>query len=113
MKQIIYIVALFLSMTVFSQTADEKAISDFEITDVRVYPNPFTSKTTISFTSPSEATVLFIVQNLLGKVVVSQNNLVVKGVNKIPFYRRNLTSGIYIYTLKTKDKVVSKRFVIK
>ena len=113
MKKTIYILALFFSITIFSQIAEKKSISDINITDVRVYPNPFSSKATVSFFSVNETSVTFIVQNLLGKIVTSQNSLVHKGINTIPFYRKNLTSGMYIYTLKTKDKVVSKRFVIK
>lgn len=113
MKTIIYILILFVSVSAYSQAKNNQTITLTDITEVRVYPNPFNNKTTISFFTPNKTDVTFIVQNLLGKIVSLDKMMAIEGTNTIPFYRKNLTAGIYIYTLKTNDKVVSKRFVIK
>lgn len=107
MKRTLYIFILFFSITAFSQSMDQS------ITAINVYPNPFNDRTTISFKSPTNTSILFTVQNLLGNVVASKEILVTQGNNTIPFHRNHLASGIYIYTLKTKSSLISKRFVIK
>lgn len=113
MKKILYIL-LFLtfSFSSFAQNGGKINVQGKEISDIRVYPNPFKNKTTISFTSTQSGNISFIVQDLLGNIVKSENILLTKGKNTIPFYKNKLSTGIYIYTLKTKDKLISKRFVI-
>jgi len=114
MKKIIYILAFFLSFTAFSQVAVKKSLPKVELSKISVYPNPFNDKTTVFFNSTIEnENVDFIVQDLLGNIIHSEKLMTVKGKNTILFYRNNLSAGIYIYNLKTKDKITSKRFVIK
>ena len=114
MKKIIYIL-LFLSISLssFAQDSKKNTDSNISITNITVYPNPFNDKTNISFYSSTENSITFIVQDLLGNIVKSENINLVEGKNNIPFYKNKLVAGIYIYTLKTKSKVISKRFVIK
>jgi len=114
MKRLVYI-ALFLLISInsFAQEGGKVNKSAVDITKINVYPNPFNEKTNINFYSSEINTISFIVQDLLGNIVKSERILLAEGKNTIPFYRNKLTSGIYIYTLKTKDKVISKRFVIK
>ena len=115
MKKLVYILLLFLftSLSGFSQDNKKDNDSIVNITNISVYPNPFNDKTTISFYSSTENNITFIVQDLLGNIVKSENINLVKGKNEIPFYKNKLVAGIYIYTLKSKSKVISKRFVIK
>ena len=114
MKKLIYILLfLFASLSGFSQDDNKNNDSIANITNISVYPNPFNDKTTISFYSSTENNITFIVQDLLGNIVKSENINLVKGKNEITFYKNKLVAGIYIYTLKNKSKVISKRFVIK
>ena len=114
MKRVVYIVLFLLIPVVsFAQEGEKTTTSDVNITKINVSPNPFNDKTNINFYSSDGGTIHFIVQDLLGNIVKSDNILLVEGKNTIPFYKDKLTAGIYIYTLKTKDKFISKRFVIK
>jgi len=83
------------------------------IENVSAVPNPFTNSTRINFTSSNNSTVYLSVKNVLGKTVFKQNIKVKLGKNSIPFYKNNLPSGIYIYSIQHKKKITSKRFVIR
>jgi len=74
------------------------------------YPNPFNPVTTISYALPSAAQVELSVYNLNGQLV---QNLVsakqVKGIHKVEFNESDLTSGMYIYSLKVEGVTVQSR----
>ncbi len=112
MNKFVYILLIFFTLNSFAQK-EQKVEPNVNISGISIYPNPFNDKTNISFYSASEANISFIVQDLLGNIVKSENIILTKGKNTIKFYKNQLISGIYIYSLKTKDKVISKRFVIK
>jgi hypothetical protein len=118
-KLLCLIFLLTLSHTVFSQ--DDQDVRDLEILegalmgihDVVASPNPFSVTTRIRFFSDEEYEMDFLVKDLLGNTIYSKKMTTKKGHNTIPFFRDDLESGIYIYSLKTKTKVISKRIVIK
>jgi len=112
MKKTLYILLLISSFSVFSQET-KSTVANNELSKINIYPNPFNNKTTITFYSLADDNINFIVQDLLGNIVFSDLIITTKGKNSIPFYRNKLIAGIYIYTLKSKNKVSSKRFVIK
>ncbi|WP_397446143.1 T9SS type A sorting domain-containing protein [Polaribacter sp. R77954] len=106
MKKKLLFTLLFLStIGCFSQ---QKTIAELS-----AVPNPFTSSTKITFNADSKSSVVFTVKNVLGKTVHTQKIEAVKGKNSIPFYKGNLSTGIYIYTLQDKKHFTSKRFVIQ
>lgn len=114
MNKLIYILFLLsIGYSAYAQESMQDRKLEPTITSINVYPNPFNSKTNISFYSSADTSITFVVQDLLGNIVKSENILLAKGRNSIPFYRNKLVAGIYLYTLKTKTKVISKRFVIK
>ena len=113
MKKIFYILFLFVSLHSFAQDGKKNANDKVKLTSISVYPNPFNNKTNINFYSSKDGAITFVVQDLLGNVIKTDNVLLTKGKNTITFYRNKLSAGIYIYTLKNKDKFISKRFVIK
>jgi len=110
---------LTLSNSVFSQ--DDQDLKDLEVLesaligihDVMASPNPFSVTTRIRFMADEEYEMDFIVKDLLGNSIYTKKLTTKKGANTIPFFRDELESGIYIYSLKTKTKVISKRIVIK
>lgn len=64
------------------------------------YPNPFNPSTLIRFTLPKAITVTLEVFDITGKsVAMLINGRIEGGVNSIPFYAKNLSSGIYFYRL--------------
>lgn len=83
------------------------------LSDIIASPNPFSVKTTITFTSIKDQEVTFTVKNLLGKTVFSEKLNVQKGDNQFDFYKNDLNPGMYLYSLQTTNEVISKRLVIK
>lgn len=104
-KKLLFISLLFISVIAFSQ---EKSMNK-----LLASPNPFTNSTNVSFKSKNKQVVVFSVRNVLGKTIYSKKITVDKGLNSILFYRDNLKSGMYIYTIQSNKEVISKRFVIK
>ncbi|SHM75411.1 T9SS type A sorting domain-containing protein [Polaribacter sp. KT 15] len=104
-KKILFILFLSVSFTAFSQ---EKTVDNLSTA-----PNPFTSVTNITFNSVSNSSVILTVRNVLGKTVFKKTYNTTSGKNKIPFYKNDLATGMYIYSIQNNKKVISKRFVIK
>jgi hypothetical protein len=110
---------LTFSSVTFAQDDDDvrdKQIleaADTRIHDIVASPNPFTVTTRIKFLADDEFDIEFFVKDLLGNRIFYKKIKTRKGINTITFYRDDLVSGIYIYSIKTKSKIVSKRMVIK
>jgi hypothetical protein len=117
-KLLAFLFLLTFSTAVFAQDDDVKDLEILEnalsgIHDVMASPNPFSVTTRIRFYADEEYDMDFLVKDLLGNTIHAEKLKTKKGHNSIPFYRDELESGIYIYSLKTKTKVISKRIVIK
>ncbi len=77
------------------------------------YPNPFNSSTIIKFQILNEGNVNISLYNILGeKLKILSNEYKSAGSHSIIFSSENLTSGVYIYTLETNNKVLSKKLTI-
>jgi hypothetical protein len=76
-------------------------------------PNPFTNSTKITFNAINDSTVILKVKNVLGKTVFNKTYKTEKGKNTITFYKNELSTGIYIYSIQDANKIISKRFVIQ
>ncbi|OAD45007.1 T9SS type A sorting domain-containing protein [Polaribacter atrinae] len=83
------------------------------IDNLSAAPNPFTNSTKISFSSDANKTVYFTVKNVLGKTVFKKSIQIKPGKNNIPFYKDNLPTGMYIYSIQDNKKTISKRLVIR
>ncbi|MDD3044021.1 MAG: T9SS type A sorting domain-containing protein [Candidatus Delongbacteria bacterium] len=74
------------------------------------YPNPFNPVTTISYALSQAGQAELSVFNLNGQLVSSLvNGKQEKGSHKVEFDAGDLTSGLYIYTLKVDGKAVQSR----
>ena len=77
------------------------------------YPNPFNPVTTISFFVPFDQQVSLTVYNSLGQKVIDLYEGVAKaGMNVRDFNASNLSSGVYIYQLRSKNQILSKKLVL-
>lgn len=81
--------------------------------EVTASPNPFIHHTKITFKSSLNTSFEFTVKNILGKTIFRKTINAAKGMNNLLFYKDNLVSGIYIYTLQNSNNFVSKRLVIQ
>lgn len=77
------------------------------------YPNPFNPSTNITFGLPQRSNVNITVYDLLGrKVATVFSGSKAQGFHSVQFDASNLSSGIYIYQLRTDFGVVSKRMTL-
>ena len=109
---------LIFSTAIFAQDEDalDKAILENSLGGIHhviASPNPFSVTTKIRFQADEKMEIDFFVKDLLGNIIHSEKFKTKRGSNSIAFYRGELESGIYIYSLKTKSIVVTKRIVIK
>lgn len=79
-------------------------VSDFEKSNVFLYPNPASEKIFIR----SKATADVVIYDLSGRLVASQKN---SGANGMDI--SNLTNGIYVAQITSEEKTTSLRLVIK
>ena len=117
-KLLLILFLLTFSTAIFSQDDDarDKAILENSlngINDVLASPNPFSVTTRVRFQADEEMEIEFFVKDLLGNTVHHEKVKTKKGANSITFHRDELESGMYIYSIKTKIKIISKRIVIK
>lgn len=77
------------------------------------YPNPFNPATKITFGLPVRSNVVLRVFNTLGEEVAEVvNESLEAGTHSYNFNASNLTSGIYIYSLKTDAGMISKKMTL-
>ncbi len=77
------------------------------------YPNPFNPSTNIQFTIAESGNVNLTIYDMLGREIETLiNGHIDAGNHSISFNAKNLSSGIYIYRLKTNNKVISKKMTL-
>lgn len=77
------------------------------------YPNPFNPATRISYSLPQDMNVKMFVTNSLGQeVALLVNGFVQAGKHTVEFNAKNLSNGIYFYTLKTEKYVKTNKMVL-
>ena len=79
------------------------------------YPNPFNPSTTITFTLPSQESVIITIYNVLGeKIETLLNKRIPAGIHKVEFDARNISNGIYFYQIQAgKFQDVKKMILFK
>jgi hypothetical protein len=77
------------------------------------YPNPFNPSTIIRFTLPRAQNITLEVFDITGRNVATLiSGRVEGGKNSIPFYARNLASGIYFYKLTAQTFTQTKKMIL-
>jgi len=76
------------------------------------YPNPFNPSTTIAFELPVAGLVTLKIYDVRGREVMTLLDARYRaGRHHVQFDAGDLSSGVYIYRLKTKDKTLSRRML--
>lgn len=75
-------------------------------------PNPFTSTTTIEFSSILDSKYQFSIINILGEVQELRTIQANYGVNYIEVDAAYLSSGIYFYTLSNGTEMIVKKMIV-
>lgn len=82
------------------------------------YPNPFNPSTTISYQIPKTASVKVNVYDLNGSLIKElfsglqtegEYKIIWDGKNQLDY---NVASGIYIYTVKCDEQLISKQMIL-
>ncbi len=77
------------------------------------YPNPFNPSTQIEYSLPQDTRVILEVFNILGeKVATLINEQKEAGHYNVEFSGKGLTSGIYIYHIKTNENSDLKKMIL-
>jgi hypothetical protein len=77
------------------------------------YPNPFNPATTITYAVPSDRSVSLVVYDMLGRQVRTLvNEKQSAGTHSIAFDASNLSSGIYLYTLRSGNFSQTKKMMV-
>ena len=77
------------------------------------YPNPFNPTTKISFSIPEAGLVQLKVYNLLGEEISTLvNEEKSPGRYEVVFDANNLSSGVYLYTIKSGNFAESKKMIL-
>ncbi len=91
----------------------EKEILPEEYTLYQNYPNPFNPVTTIKYDLPKAGEVELVIYDILGrKVKTLVNQTQQAGRYEMQFNASSLASGVYIYQLRTKEFVNSKKMIL-
>jgi len=89
---------------------NETANTKFEL--LNSYPNPANTNATIRFNSAKNTLVKLSVYNTLGKSIVSKTIDSKQGENEYNLSVRDLSSGIYIYSLESEGKILTKKLIV-
>jgi len=101
------------------------AISDPDLVNVpnkyrlsQNYPNPFNPETKISFTIPKAGDITIKVYDIQGREVTTLVNASMNaGTHEVIWNGTNssgvrVASGMYVYTMKSQDRILSKKMVL-
>lgn len=81
--------------------------------ELQAYPNPFNPATKISFSIPNSGHVTLKVFDILGKeVIVLVNKVFEAGKHEVEFDASHLPSGVYISSLMTGNKTLTKKMLL-
>ncbi len=96
---------------IVSVEAAGEASKKFEL--LQNYPNPFNPTTQIQFSIPRSGFVSLKVFNLIGQEIATlYEGIKQAGSHVVLFNGNQLSSGVYIYTLKAGSFVNSKKFIL-
>ena len=115
-----FFVADAAEATWYAWTIDDGAVSvegheinPTEFSLEQNYPNPFNPNTTISFQIPRSELIKIVVYNMLGKeVAVLLNEEREAGRYEVNFDGKNLSSGIYFYTINAGNFTSTRKMIL-
>jgi hypothetical protein len=76
-------------------------------------PNPFRTQTTIIYTLPEAANVIFTVTDATGRTLEVRRTSGVQGANTLTLQRNDLPAGVLFYTMTTGDFTATRSMVVE
>lgn len=96
---------------VISNTSSYEMFNSKEFTLLQNVPNPSNGNTIIKFNTPNSEHISFNITDMFGKIVYSKQIESISGLNTVNINEK-LSAGIYTYSIKNDEKILSKRMVI-
>ncbi len=101
----------FIPINTTGVTQDTQTPTEYSLS--QNYPNPFNPSTVIKYALPQAGYVTLTVFNLLGeKVATLVNEDMSAGTHSVEFNASDLSSGLYIYTIKASGFINSQKMVL-
>lgn len=90
---------------------EEAVVKDYKLG--QNYPNPFNPSTSIEFAIPQKENVSIKVYDMLGKEVATVvDKEMASGSHDVQFNAENLSSGMYLYTIKAGNFTQTKKMML-
>lgn len=81
------------------------------ISNPTIYPNPITNNGVLEFSTNSTEATVVTVYDVSGRIVLSNQHLTNKGINKIQLETNELTNGMYFISLKNGNSKTNLKFI--
>jgi hypothetical protein len=89
-------------------------LTDYDlISNVNVYPNPATSLFYIEFNAMEKETLSIELMNSTGQWIIQKEETINAGGNKLEIDPGDITKGVYILKLKSRNNILVKKLVIQ
>jgi len=86
-------------------------VSEEEVLEVSMYPNPMKDVTTLEFNNPTEESHTLLIFNIQGKLVMQVNGFT---SNRVMIEKGDMASGLYIVQLsKASELIFSEKLIIE
>ena len=92
-----------VAIQLFKNSTVEQLQSSESISALKVFPNPSSGNTTITFNAKKNVDYIFKVVNMIGKIIINERISAVEGFNTKEIDLKNASNGLYIITVQTGD----------
>ncbi len=83
------------------------------VSGLSIYPNPFSSKAAITFTSAVNAKYAARLVDVMGREVYAETINATTGTNMVEMNRNNISTGVYFFTLSDGKATTTKRVIVE
>jgi len=102
----------YFYIDISNSTALIEQVNSSTLKILDVYPNPVSDLANFQFVIGNNYSVDFYIIDCMGRIIVNQEIVANRGVNKFQLDLSNLANGLYSYNFKISDKIVSKKLLI-
>jgi hypothetical protein len=78
---------------------------------IKIYPNPFNDRITMSFASNQIASGQIRITDLQGKLIVTRPVDVIEGINQVFLDTDDLAPGMYLFSMEMPGGVLTKKMI--